>query len=275
MNNDQFLQYYLEKQAARRFGSGGKVRPKGGPVNANAAPPAVKAQIKRMRAAVQHDQPRTNSAPASASHPDRQVFKPNFELRGKPKTTFQATRPARPVREAEIEAPVRTEAESPIVPVRNTPDYDPQAAYNYFAKRDVGDFGEAAFKRHAGPTADPTDGPTGRTTRIPREQPDPNYRRYLNWPLIIGAGTGGAGLLGAAGYGAYKAMNSGGDTAPAPATAPDKDTTNTAPEVNTPKEEADESWWADVLSWIKENPELAMLVLGGGGLGIGALLGSR
>ena len=274
MNNDQFLQYYLEKQAARRFGSGSKVRPKGGPVNANAAPPAVKARIKRTRAAAQHDQLRTNSDPVSASHPARQVFKPNFELRGKPKTTFQATRPARPVREAEIEAPVRTEAEHPIVPVRNTPDYDPQAAYNYLAKRDVDGFGEAA-KRHTGTTAEVIDTPTRRATRMSGEQPDPNYRRYLNWPLIIGAGTGGAGLLGAAGYGAYKAMSSG-DTAPAPATAPDKDTTtNTAPEVNTPKEEADESWWADVLSWIKENPELAMLVLGGGGLGIGALLGSR
>lgn len=228
MNNDQFLQYYLEKQAARtiKSRSGSTIRQGGGRINPNNLPPSAKAQFKRTSNAVNYGNPRTDSAPPKASHPSRQVQEPNFVLKGKPQTVEQATRPPRPVQEGAGE-----------------PDFPIAAAG---PRKDVTPLGYRLNRMNA----------WVRRNKVP-----------LAWG---GAGTAAAATLGTAGY-----MMSGDDAAPTPATTAKTTDPNAAPEVNTPKQEDNESWWADVLAWIKENPELAMLVLGGGGLGIGALLGSR
>ena len=255
MNNDQFLQYYLEKQAARKTlwtrlrrerNAANKLnstpRPSSPPsrqVSEQNSTPRPSSPPSRQ-VSEQNSTPRPSSPPSrqpqdlgiggttgKGSTPDvapsRQVQEPNFVLKGEPQTTFQATRP---VREGAVEPGFPMVAAGP--------------------RKDVTPLGYKVNRMNA----------WVKRNKVP-----------LAWG---GAGTAAAAALGTAGY-----MMSGDDAAPTPVTAAKTTDPNAAPEANTPKQEDNESWWADVLAWIKENPELAMLVLGGGGLGIGALLGSR
>lgn len=262
MTNDQFLQYYLEKQAART-------------INLSRLPESASKFVSRARSAF-HGKPRVDSKPAKQNHPNRQPQEvtPTGTPRIQVPTVRQSpagselgsagrlNRQSGPGMEGTPVGrgtqgtpgePIRTGGDgggTPGAPIRTGGDGAPQS-YDLVP---------------AGPLRDVT--PLGyKVNRMNKW-----VRRNKKGLLIGGGAAGTAATLAGAGY-----MLSGDDAAPAPTPATATETTdpNAAPEANTPKQEDKESWWADVLAWIKENPELAMLVLGGGGLGIGALLSSR
>ena len=256
MNNDQFLQYYLEKQAARGLRAAANRRQRG------KVPKAVRLQDSRTREAFNGGRPRNN--PTS---PQPEV-KPTGTAAPSRKWPTINQSPAVP----EVGSAGRSYSQS-SPGIEGTPGRPNGPVYS---GREGGTPGTPSKPVNSGVEGTPgrPDSPVypGRPTGPGVSVPP---RRKYNWPLIIGGAAAGTTALGAAGYGAYKMTSSGEDAAPAPATTAKTTDPNAAPEANTPKQEDNESWWADVLAWIKENPELAMLVLGGGGLGIGALLGSR
>lgn len=99
-----------------------------------------------------------------------------------------------------------------------------------------------------------------------------NGRPWYKNPWIIGGGA--AGTLGAGGAALYNYASNAAkettDAAPTPGGAPDNNSNNNTPTPNEAPES--EGWWDSILEWVQENPELAMLILAGGGFAGGALL---
>lgn len=97
-------------------------------------------------------------------------------------------------------------------------------------------------------------------------------RPWYKNPWIIGGGA--AGTLGAGGAALYNYASNAAkettDAAPTPGGAPDNNSNNNTPTPNEAPES--EGWWDSILEWVQENPELAMLILAGGGFAGGALL---
>lgn len=102
----------------------------------------------------------------------------------------------------------------------------------------------------------------------------PTGRPWYKNPWLIG----GAATAGTVGTGALLynyAKNKAQETTDAAAPTPGSDSGNNKNNTTTPtpnETPESEGWWDSILEWVQENPELAMLILAGGGFAGGALL---
>lgn len=122
------------------------------------------------------------------------------------------------------------------------------------------------------PTSSVTAGIPGGSNKGPGIPGGKDGRPWYKNPWIIGGGA--AGTLGAGGAALYNYASNAAkettDAAPTPGGAPDNNSNNNTPTPNEAPES--EGWWDSILEWVQENPELAMLILAGGGFAGGALL---
>lgn len=98
-------------------------------------------------------------------------------------------------------------------------------------------------------------------------------RPWYKNPWILGGGVTTATVGGGAALYNYASNKAKETTAAAPTPGGGSNNKNDSNNTPTPNESPEsESWWDSILEWVQENPELAMLILAGGGFAGGALL---